>query len=83
MSQWIKPSEKMPEEHDAGILTTFGVDKVSDRVIVTIVDGDTRAVTTARTYDGQWKPDSRRFPPDVVKVVKVLYWQPFPAPCED
>ena len=83
MSQWIKPSEQMPPEHDAGILTTFGVDKVSDRVIVTIMAGDTRAVTTARTYDGVWKPDSRRFPPDVVKPVKVAYWQPFPAPCED
>ncbi len=79
---WISVKDRMPEQHNSMFAPWFNSHKwanamwyeESDRVIVAMRFPDgTRAVSTAKLYDGKWKTDVGRSLNPVV-----THWQPFP-----
>ena len=81
--RWIPVSERLPEEHESMFARFYGSERwnrsmwlrQSDRVLVTseLADG-TRVTETARTRDGEWKPDH------VILKREIVAWMPMPKP---
>lgn len=81
--KWIPVSERLPEEHESMFARFYGSERwnrsmwlrQSDRVIVTseLADG-TRITETARTRDGEWKPDH------AILKREIVAWMPLPKP---
>ena len=81
--KWIPVSERLPEEHESMFARFYGSERwnrsmwlrQSDRVIVTseLADG-TRITETARTRDGEWKPDH------TILKREIVAWMPLPKP---
>lgn len=81
--RWIPVSERLPEEHESMFARFYGSERwnrsmwlrQSDRVIVTseLADG-TRITETARTRDGEWKPDH------AILKREIVAWMPLPKP---
>ena len=81
MGKWIDVNDRMPEEHDAGVLKMLGIEKRSDKCIVTITDGTTSIVDNdAETRDGNWHSDVIRFLQAGKKEFSVIAWMPLPKP---
>lgn len=82
-SGWIPCSERLPEERDSMFARFKGTKKwspymymkMSDEVIVTVVNDIRQTVTTAHTTDGKWNCD-------LVKINgwRVIAWMPLPEP---
>ena len=82
-SGWIPVSERLPEERDSMFARFKGTKKwspymymkMSDEVIVTVVNDIRQTVTTAHTTDGKWNCD-------LVKINgwRVIAWMPLPEP---
>lgn len=78
--RWIPCNERMPEEHESGILKTLGVNSVSDEVIVTVECGDDERMSAiAQTYDGKWHWDFKH----VFSGCKIVAWMPMPEPYKE
>ena len=81
--RWIPVSERLPEEHESMFARFYGSERwnrsmwlrQSDRVLVTseLADG-TRINETARTRDGEWKPDH------TILKREIVAWMPMPKP---
>ena len=81
--RWIPVSERLPEERDSMFSKFHGTLRwrpsmwlrQSDWVLVTseLADG-TRITETARTRDGEWKPDH------VILKREIVAWMPMPEP---
>ena len=80
---WIRVSERLPEEHDSIFARFKGTDtwndalfeKTSDEVNVTIeYDDGSRKTTTSYTLDGVWEIEKRQR----VAKRKVIAWTPLP-----
>lgn len=70
MSDWIKCSDKMPEEYESA----YSSIKRSDYVLVVEAhQNGERTVGIARTLDGTW--DVMVYPP-----CTVTHWMPYPEP---
>lgn len=80
--EWIKCSDRMPEEHDSFFSKLKKTErwfasmwkKESDDVLIVkeFTDG-TRMVTHGRTIDGQWESERRQGFEH-----KITHWMPFP-----
>lgn len=74
--RWIPVTEKLPEEKDAGILKTLGIEKGSEYVLATVEGKGERMTVAACTCGGKWYWDEKYVFPDF----KVIAWIPFPEP---
>lgn len=74
--EWIPVSERLPEEEDSFLTGEHVFKKNSEEVIVTIVRGKEKFVSTAMTLDGKWMSEY------LIKnaQAKVVAWMPLPEP---
>lgn len=95
MSNWIKVTDRMPEEHETMFAKWYGTNKwhpamfraLSQEVLITYevkVNKPTPSVETrvctAKTIDGEWRSEEIRNLELSGLVCKVISWMPFPEP---
>ena len=77
--RWIPVEEQMPEMHDAGILKMLGIQQMSEKVLLAILNEEEAIVDNdAELRDGEWYSDTLRFLKAGGKAFTVTHWMPLP-----